>query len=817
MKLYLLLLCSALSFGQTQIKGNLHPITKENYSFLDKILKDKQIVLLGEQSHGDGATFDEKVLLIKYLHEKLGFNSIAFEGGLYDNYKAHQLLLNKKENSSIYNEAIFSIWSDTQSFQDLLAYIDERAVLNDVIKITGFDCQEGVLFEKYFITDLKAIFNSRKIKLSPLQTEQIEKTFVYKDLQKIATNKTDSIAFDKDVTYVLEVFEKMQNLSLHEKMIKQVFKSSLANINFEIAQIQKQKIAVQNPRDEQMANNLIFLTESYPNEKIVGWAASYHFAKKIANLEIDTLTETYFDKQADLEKEATGYTDYISGEGKKMLEGSIPMGEILSDYFKEKLYSIAFSSYEGEYGILNSNTYKILTPPETSIEKQLSTYNKAIFEFDKSQSELYCSALGNMPIKGNWAQSFDALVFIKISYQPVMRKFDESDFKKSKLSRFMVKGRVVDKKTNLIIPNAEIVYGVNEKLTVTKEDGTFELLVPNISKIKYLKVNAFGYASDSLQVKLETKNYEFKLNKSKLGGIVLDEVVLNSNQKELSAKQIVKKAEKNIKDNYYQKEYNQTFQYKQSVIQNDNDRVVDEAIIKFYNPKGLNSSSNKIYGRVEKLKKTPNKGDKFLFSSSVSLYSLWYRELITKKANALYRSGSYEYKKESIKNLNGKKAYKIYFENTSPGSFSTGFGYPAPKSSKGYLYIDCETFAVLKFEHCVERESFDLTNGSNQTHTYTYKIIATYQYIDGVCFMDELVDISKNTRTSKKNPDYLSVYYLVTSLKSDAVEVQNIEVLKEPVKSNFGATTPFRDEKAFWETRESIDNLNKVKEEFLCE
>ncbi|MGB5554717.1 MAG: hypothetical protein WBM83_08685, partial [Flavobacteriaceae bacterium] len=53
-------------------------------------LKNSKIVLLGEQTHGDGAVFDKKVELIKALHEQLGFNIVVFESGMYDNYKALQ-------------------------------------------------------------------------------------------------------------------------------------------------------------------------------------------------------------------------------------------------------------------------------------------------------------------------------------------------------------------------------------------------------------------------------------------------------------------------------------------------------------------------------------------------------------------------------------------------------------------------------------------------------------------------------------------------------------------------------------------------------
>jgi erythromycin esterase-like protein len=47
--------------------------------FLDKVLQGVEVLLLGEQAHGEGNVTLAKTRLINFLVTKLGFNIIAFE------------------------------------------------------------------------------------------------------------------------------------------------------------------------------------------------------------------------------------------------------------------------------------------------------------------------------------------------------------------------------------------------------------------------------------------------------------------------------------------------------------------------------------------------------------------------------------------------------------------------------------------------------------------------------------------------------------------------------------------------------------------
>ena len=69
------------------VKKNLHivnSINPKDTNFDDLVeIGDAKLVLLGEQCHGDGDTFAAKSRLVKYLHEKKGFNVLAFEADFF--------------------------------------------------------------------------------------------------------------------------------------------------------------------------------------------------------------------------------------------------------------------------------------------------------------------------------------------------------------------------------------------------------------------------------------------------------------------------------------------------------------------------------------------------------------------------------------------------------------------------------------------------------------------------------------------------------------------------------------------------------------
>lgn len=792
--LSLFFLISSFVFSQQTIAGKSYVMNeKKDYSFLDEVLKNKRIVLLGEQTHGDGATFDEKVNIIKHLNQRQGFSTVVFESGLYENYKACKLYAAKKAKSSIYNESIYPIWSNTQSFQNLLEFMDRRTILKDTIKIIGFDSQEGgSIFKQYFMGDLKVTFQDHQIAVPEGAFALIEKAFVTKDLKNFATNKKDSVDLYQQYDLILNSFKNIHSPSLDEKMMQQVFRSQIAQVDFEIKKLQKQKIAVQNPRDSQMAKNLIFLSELYPREKLICWGASYHFANNIKDFEYTDTTESYLKKQIELEKRFVDES-VVKIESVKLLKKALPMGEILKVHFKNKLYSIAFTSYEGNYGIIGTTNYPFFDPPANSIEQKLiNNGNDMVFlDFDKKDvGSYYCSALGNMPLKTKWNQVFDGLIFIRKSYPPKPITSDKKSGN-NMLESFSVLGNIKDKNSNKAIANADVYLLNSNKSVVANNEGGFQFNVPRSSFNGKLVVSALGYYSDTIAVsKLEnTKNeiIQIRLRKFDEGAILLQGMVVKGAQKNiksLSAEKIVKNATKRILENYYQAPYNQKFFFRARTRENELVAFNEEAVLDTYSRngfKGSNDAASNFYGELLQFRNTTKNPSKGNWTGIGYLGVVVFRNIILSQANVLYKTSSFDLKKEGVVMYDNRKVYVLSFVNKAPDVFTTGFGNPPPKYATGMIYIDAISFAVLKFEHYVVMHPELPNDNEGIIIESTHKITETFKLVDDKYFLNYCNEIVENKYLSKSDKKYLKESSTSYDLMSLNINTQNVKVIRRPI------------------------------------
>jgi erythromycin esterase len=153
-----------------------------------------------------------------------------------------------------------------------------------------------------------------------------------------------------------------------------------------------------NIRDRQMAKNVEWYLNHFPDKKIIIWTANFHGAKKIDQI--------VYGK----EPEPDLYKKFVL------------MGEHLENTFPGQVYSLAFTSGGGSTGFFYANDSTAIMPDSTSMEFRLNQRGMEYGFCDLSQKKDWADMVFNSIIfgdckPGKWARAFDGVYFIKVNHK----------------------------------------------------------------------------------------------------------------------------------------------------------------------------------------------------------------------------------------------------------------------------------------------------------------------------------------------------------------------------------------------------------------
>jgi erythromycin esterase-like protein len=120
-----------------------------------------RIVMLGEPSHGAGSAFAAKVRVVRLLHERLGFDVLAWESGLIDLERTESGLCGDVDPVEAAQRGILKIWSASAECRPLFAYTKASHSGARPLTMAGFDMQltaPGTL--DYFAAELHAFLRT---------------------------------------------------------------------------------------------------------------------------------------------------------------------------------------------------------------------------------------------------------------------------------------------------------------------------------------------------------------------------------------------------------------------------------------------------------------------------------------------------------------------------------------------------------------------------------------------------------------------------------------------------------------------------------
>ncbi|NRR31385.1 erythromycin esterase family protein [Oxalobacteraceae bacterium] len=118
-------------------------------------IKDAQVVLLDEQSHGEENVFALKARLVRFLHERHGFDVLALESGLYD---ADRIWRSADGDNTIRKQApgnLFYLYANSPAMQGLFDYLQQQRGGSRPLELSGMDGQHtGQYASTHLLGDL---------------------------------------------------------------------------------------------------------------------------------------------------------------------------------------------------------------------------------------------------------------------------------------------------------------------------------------------------------------------------------------------------------------------------------------------------------------------------------------------------------------------------------------------------------------------------------------------------------------------------------------------------------------------------------------
>ena len=252
-----------------------------------KALENKRIVFLGDIIHGEANIDSLRAIVIDYLIKEQGFNTIAFESGIYDLHIANKNLRKGLSVNAILSESIYSVWSGP-SLEPLINVIDEN---REQIKLIGFDPKFSG--NNYADIDLKLYELLNRGGVVPDSSVIMAFRDICEDLTLFEVSQLEPDHFFSTLSRVKNYFDKA-NKKTDKTNEWLVWQQLLNNIERSYGYMKGEDIANQtqegwkpemaNTRDSLMSANLKFYTQLFPEAKIICWGASAHFAKSLDHL-----------------------------------------------------------------------------------------------------------------------------------------------------------------------------------------------------------------------------------------------------------------------------------------------------------------------------------------------------------------------------------------------------------------------------------------------------------------------------------------------------------------------------------------------------
>lgn len=369
---------------------------------------DSRIVVLGEQSHGDGATFLIKARLVKFLHQRMGFDVLAWEAGMFN---CHDMDAAVRSSSVPLGEAIQRgvppVWGMSAQVRPVFEYARSVAATNRPLEMIGFDHQfSGVggpgmrwcnsiveLIDKADPTILPGALRSSL--LSDSKRVVFQPDSKPEEIRSVAEKW-------KGLPLLLEASRSKLESAHGARQVALMLRSAGdALVSLEgLARFReaggKSKAADNNIRDQRMAENLIWLAnERYKGRRIIVWVAIFHALYEPSAIKLGP-------------DDAFSFQDVIT------------MGHVARKSLGNQIYTVGFTAAKGSAGdVMGGRTLDLPKPAKGSFEDLCMRVGRRFLFVDFRglsathwlRKPISARPFDHSPTETDWTRQMDAIVF----------------------------------------------------------------------------------------------------------------------------------------------------------------------------------------------------------------------------------------------------------------------------------------------------------------------------------------------------------------------------------------------------------------------
>jgi erythromycin esterase len=240
-----------------------------------------RIVALGEQTHGGREEFQLKLRLLKFLHEKLGFEVLLLESGFYDIARLAERMATGEQLDTMAPGNVFFMYANSAEGREMLRYLDAQQSAGTPLGLAGIDSQHsGALSQSELLPRLRAFLHQRGSVLAEEQAWLDFSTPVQPLLsfQPQIPDPAVQLAFVRQAGALRAELCGQPPANPAKALPAEWWCQVVKSLAAQASSVWSEGLNYQ--RDNQMGDNAVWLMERmFAGKKAVIWAHTIHVAK----------------------------------------------------------------------------------------------------------------------------------------------------------------------------------------------------------------------------------------------------------------------------------------------------------------------------------------------------------------------------------------------------------------------------------------------------------------------------------------------------------------------------------------------------------